>query len=201
MTDAPSSWTVTTHDWALEVDEEHLRSIRDCGEELRRGGLRHLVLETLAYADDEAQSLGRTGAATVTYLRDGSVSVIDDGRGTDTRRDPHGRVIRKPVMATKDVRFFDRADPPLLPDGLPRRGMSTVSALSAWLVHENRRGDEAWTQTYRLGVPDTALVPLDAPARSGTTVTFLPLDDVREPRHLTEQDLVAFPWLSITVTS
>lgn len=81
-----------------------------------------MILEVLAYAGDEANALGRIGDATVDYHDDGAVTVIDDGRGTDTRRDASGRRIRKPVMATKDVRFFDAPDAPLLPDGLPRRG-------------------------------------------------------------------------------
>src|SRR5690606_27939156 len=49
-----------------------------------------------------------------------------------------GRPIRKPVMATKDLRFFDTPSE-ILPDGFPRRGMSVVAALSDWLVHTNRR--------------------------------------------------------------
>jgi len=51
-----------------------------------------------------------------------SVSVADDGRGTDTRLDDRGEPLRKPIMSTRDLRFFDVPDPPLLPDGHPRRG-------------------------------------------------------------------------------
>jgi hypothetical protein len=38
------------------------------------------------------------------------VSVSDDGLGTVTRRDDHGQVVKKPVMSTKDLRFFDSPD-------------------------------------------------------------------------------------------
>lgn len=137
-----ASWQTTTHDWGRDLDLEHLRSARDqLGDGEAAGGRRHLILEVLAYADDEAQSLGRIGRATVTYHPDGSVTVADDGRGTDTRIDSGGRVIRKPVMATPDVRFVDATTAPLLPDGLPRRGISTVAALSHVLVHQNHRRD------------------------------------------------------------
>lgn len=150
-----SSWTVTTHDWRKDLDVEHLAEVRErLGTAAAAGGRRHLILEVLAYADEEAASQGRTGTAAVTVLPDGRVTIADDGRGTDTRRDSQGRVVRKPVMATADLRFRDESAAPLLPDGLPRRGMSTVAALSSELVHENHRGAESWSQTYRYGIPD-----------------------------------------------
>jgi topoisomerase-4 subunit B len=74
----------------------------------------------------------------VVLHRDGLVSVQDDGRGTEVRRDVDGGVIRKPVMATKDLRFFDVEREVYLPDGAVRRGMSVVAAVSRWLEHANR---------------------------------------------------------------
>lgn len=195
----PADWTVTTHEWTTWVDEDHLLAIRDDVATFGTGGRRHMILEVLAYANDEANALGRTGEATVEYHHEGSVTVADNGRGTDTRRDAAGRPIRKPVMATKDLRFFEAPDPPLLPDGLPRRGMSTVAALSSWLVHENRRGDDAWTQSYRSGVPDSHLRSLPDPTPSGTRVTFLPDERVHGHDWLTEEDLTRFGWLAVTV--
>ncbi|KRE53830.1 ATP-binding protein [Phycicoccus sp. Soil748] len=209
-----STWTVTTHDWACDLDVEHLADVRRGartgqvgGQAWEVGGRRHLLLEVLAYADDEAQALGRVGRAVVTEHGDGSVTVADDGRGTDTRVDAEGRVVRKPVMATRDVRFFDAVDGPRLPDGLPRRGMSTVAALSSALVHENHRVDGAWSQTYRHGLPDDELLPVtpgEGPVtpgeRSGTSVRFL-ADDLAGPRSLTVEDLGAFTWLRIEVRS
>jgi len=99
------------------------------------------------------------GHCVVTLHADGSVSVADNGRGTDTRYDDRGRPIKKPVIATRDLRFFDFPDAQRLPDGHPRRGMSTVAALSEWLTHTNRRSNGAWTQRYEHGVPVTDLVP------------------------------------------
>ena len=191
-----ATWT-TTHDWAMDVDLEHLAEIRRQADAYGAGGRRHMILEVLAYADEEAQSIGRVGRAVVTTHGDGTVTVADDGRGTDTRLDAEGRPVRKPVMATKDIRFFGAADAPLLPDGLPRRGMSTVAALSPVLVHENHRSHGAWSQTYRHGVPDGELRALEAPRTSGTSVSFAPDPGTRGPDSLTDEDLHAFPWLSI----
>jgi topoisomerase IV subunit B len=127
----------------------------------------------LAYAADEAEATG-SGRAVVTMHDDGSVSVADDGRGTDTRVDDLGQTVRKPVMTTKDLRFFDSPRAAALPDGHPRRGMSVVTALSAWLVHTNRRHDGAWTQRYEHGMPVASLTPIPGDDTTGTTVRFLP---------------------------
>jgi DNA gyrase subunit B len=124
----------TTHDWAIAVDAGHLARIRREPAAFAPGGVRHLVLEVVAYAADEAEASGG-GRCAVTFCRDGSVSVSDDGRGTGTRRDGRGRAVKKPVISTKDLRFFDSSGAQLLPDGHPRRGISVVAALSEWLVH------------------------------------------------------------------
>lgn len=151
------------------------------------GGPEHLVLEVLAYAADEAAGRGG-GRCVVTLHADGSVSVKDDGRGTDTRVDEHGRAVKKPVMATKDLRFFDSPEVERLPDGHPRRGMSVVAALSEWLIHTNRRANGSWNRRYERGVPVTDLLPVEADGTTGTCVRFLPDEALRAPWALTADD-------------
>lgn len=192
-----ASWAVTTHDWSKDVDADHLAQIRHHADLYGAGGRRHMILEVLAYANDEAESIGHVGRAVVTANADGTLTVTDDGRGTDTRLDSDGSIIRKPVMATRDVRFFDVPDGPRLPDGLPRHGMSAVAALCTVLVHENHRANGAWSQTYRHGVPDEELREMHAARATGTSVTFRPDASVRGPRSLTEDDLRAFRWLGV----
>jgi topoisomerase-4 subunit B len=167
-----TQWINTTHDWAASVDRDHLGAIRADVERYAPGGVLHLVLEVLAYADDEAESAGQRGQCTVTLHEDGSISIADNGRGTDTRVDDHGNVVKKPVMATKDLRFFDDPAAPVLPDGHPRRGMSVVAALSDWLTHTNRRANGSWTQRYERGIPVTDLEPVASDGSTGTTVRF-----------------------------
>ena len=198
----PSAWTNTTHDWADSVDMVHLDAIRSDPEAYAPGGLQQLVLEVLAYADDEAEALGRRGKCVVTVHTEGSVSVTDDGRGTDTRCDSHGTVIKKPVMATKDLRFFESQHGVLLPDGHVRRGMSVVSALSCWLTHTNRRQNGAWTQRYEHGLPTTDLVPIDSSEATGTTVRFLADRNLVPSSTLTPTDMrtvADFAWLNVEV--
>src|SRR6476469_6359582 len=175
VADSTTPWRNTTHDWASTVDAEHLSQIRADPAAYAPGGVLHLVLEVAAYAADEAPA-SPVGRCTITLHADGSVSVADNGRGTDTRLDADGTPVRKPVMATRDLRFFDAPTTQILPDGHPRRGISVVAALSAWLVHTNHRGNGSWTQRYEHGIPVTGLVPVAAQPDSGTgtTVHFLP---------------------------
>ncbi len=72
----------TTHDWSGVVDVDHLARIRQGPSDFAPGGPWHLVLEVLAYAADEAASKGR-GRCVVVLHPDGSLSVRDDGRGTE----------------------------------------------------------------------------------------------------------------------
>ena len=174
MTDDRTSVARSTHDWTSAVDHDHLDAIRAQAARYGAGGPAHLVLEVLAYAEEEAAALGRVGRAVLTRHTDGSLSVADDGRGTAIRRGGDGQIVRKPVMSTQDLRFFAASDPPLLPDELPRRGMSTVAALCHWLEHTNRRSEGSWTQRYVRGVPGTELVELPGTGETGTTVRFLP---------------------------
>lgn len=196
-----TAWRTTTHDWATAVDGEHLADVRRRADELAPGGVPHLVLEVLAYAAEEAAARGGGGRCHVTLHADGSVTVADDGRGTETGVDETGRTVRKPVMSTQDLRFFDAPDAPLLPDGHPRRGMSVVSALSDRLVHRNRRREGAWTQRYEQGIPVTDLEPVDPDGTTGTTVHFVPRADLRARWAGGSADVLRAPgaWPALTV--
>lgn len=196
-----AGWTNTTHDWRVLVDEPHLAGIVEHPEVFAPGGARHLLDEVLAHVADEADRLnGGEPRCEVTLLPDGSLRVRDYGRGTDTRRDATGRIVRKPVMATKDLRFFDAPSTEALPDGHPRRGMSVVAALSDWLVHENRRLDGAWSQRYERGLPAEDLSPLEPDGTTGTLVHFRPTQGLLPVR---ESDLAGlqsdWPMLQLVV--
>lgn len=162
-----------THDWSQDVDADHLRVIRASPGRFSPGGALHLVLEVVAYPVDEALHRGG-GRVLVTCHGDGSWSVADDGRGTQTSYDEHGRARRKPVMATRDLRFFEVSDAPHLGDGHLRSGMSVVTALSSRLTHTTTRDGRSLTQRYEHGLPVGPLEELAGDGPTGTTVTFLP---------------------------
>lgn len=181
MNESAQRWHNTTHDWASTVDSQHLAQIRRWPGKFAPGGVLHLIIEVIAYAADEAECTG-SGRCTVTLHADRSVTVADNGRGTDTRHGQDGNAIKKPVMSTKDLRFFDSPKEQILPDGYPRRGMSVVAALSEWLVHTNRRRNGSWTQCYEHGSPVTDLIPTDDDTTTGTTIRFFPAAVLRTTR-------------------
>jgi hypothetical protein len=104
----PAAWKTTTHDSAQPLDLGHVDEIPREPETFAPGGALHLVLEVLAYAAEEADLSG-SGRSVVTLHHDGPVAVADNGRGTDTRIDDRGRVVRKPVMATKERQVLPAA--------------------------------------------------------------------------------------------
>lgn len=163
----------TTHDWSAYVDHDHVAQVRGDLPRWQADRHEHLVLEVLAYALDESVD-GTTRAVTVRRHVDGSWSVLDDGRGTDTRLDVRGVPVVKPVMATPDLRFFDVASGEQLADGSPRSGMSVVTSASSWLLHENRRADGAWRTRYEDGLPVGDPTTVEPDGTSGTLVRFLP---------------------------
>lgn len=204
MSASTGRWRNTTHDWARAVDVDHLARIRQGAAAFAPGGAAHLILEVAAYAaEEDASNPEVAGRCIITLHPDCSVSVSDNGRGTDTRFDEWGQPVRKPVMATKDVRFLDVPATHLLPDGHPRRGMSVVAALSQWLLHTNRRGNGAWTQRYEHGLPVADLVPIAGDGSTGTTVHFLPDDAVGTTADVSASKLrqwsAAWPQLAVEV--
>ncbi len=184
------------------MDVDHLTRIREAPALFAPGGVGHLILEVVAYAEEEAEANGG-GRCSITLHADGSVTVSDGGRGTATVVDRQGRAVRKPVMVSRDLRFFDAPDAPCLPDGHPRRGISVVAALSEWLVHTNRRVNGSWTQRYEHALPVTDLVPIAADGATGTVVHFRPVEVVRVMGAVKVDELlrwtVSSPHLSVEV--
>ncbi|MHC4932068.1 MAG: ATP-binding protein, partial [Planctomycetota bacterium] len=141
-------------------------------------GLHHLVYEVVDNSVDEAL-VGHATRIIVTLHSDGSVSVLDDGRGIPVGIHKELGIPAVTVVMTKlnAGGKFDR-DAYKVSGGLHGVGVSCVNALSERLVVEVYERGEVYRQTYERGDPTTDLVKHGKTERRGTLVTFKPDPEV-----------------------
>lgn len=137
-------------------------------------GLHHCVFEVVDNSVDEALA-GYCTHIQVIVNPDGSVTVIDDGRGIPvdihaTEKKPAVEVVMTMLHAGGK---FDH-DSYKVSGGLHGVGVSCVNALSEWLEVEVRRGGSVYHQRYERGLTATKLVTIGSTKSSGTKVTFFP---------------------------
>ncbi|HEY6867106.1 MAG TPA: ATP-binding protein, partial [Candidatus Eisenbacteria bacterium] len=140
-------------------------------------GLHHLVYEVVDNSVDEALA-GFCDDISVTLESDGSVTVIDNGRGIPV--DIHA-TMKKPalevVMTTLHAGGKFDSKTYKVSGGLHGVGVSVVNALSAWCEVEVLKDGTVYTQRYEKGRPSGAMVSRPAERGrkgSGTTTRFLP---------------------------
>jgi topoisomerase-4 subunit B len=158
---------------------------------------------------DEAIA-GHAQEIEVALNKDGSVEVIDDGRGMPVDKHPEHKVSGVELILTRlhAGGKFDNENYNFS-GGLHGVGVSVVNALSEWLEVEIKRDGNLYRQRYAKGEPVSTLDIVDSVGKrnTGTRVSFLPeahyfdspTISVSKLRHLLRAKAVLCPGLRVSL--
>ena len=148
--------------------------------DVNESGLHELVKEIVNNSVDEAMA-GHCSRIDVTLYKDGSICILDDGRGIPV--DVHEGENKSGVEVVMTMlhaggKFDNKAYQ--VSGGLHGVGASVVNALSEWLVVEVAQAGHIHRQTYERGIPNSVLEQVGTAEKTGTTVRFKPDDQIFE---------------------
>jgi len=139
-------------------------------------GLHHLVNEVVDNSIDEALA-GFNDRVNITINENGSVTVIDRGRGIPVDMHPvEKRSALEVVMTVLHAGGKFDKNTYKVSGGLHGVGVSVVNALSEWMNVEVYRNGQIYFQEYRTGIPQEKVKVIGKANKSdkGTKITFMP---------------------------
>lgn len=156
-------------------------------------GLNHLIYEIVDNAVDEHLA-GSCDEISVALEKDGSATVIDNGRGVPVEMHQKGISAARLVYTTLHAggKFDDSAYK--TSGGLHGVGSSVVNALSTYMDVKISRDGAIHHDRYERGIPvielENGLLPVIGKTRkTGTTVNFLPDDTIFEKTRFREEEI------------
>jgi DNA gyrase subunit B len=141
-------------------------------------GLHHLVYEIVDNAVDEAMA-GFNDLIEITIHPDNSVTIRDRGRGIPTDVEGSTGLPGLTVVLTMlhaGGKFGGGGYK--VSGGLHGVGASVVNALSEWLIADVERDGKVYRQEFARGVPKGDMKPAGISNETGTTISFLPDDEI-----------------------
>ena len=156
-------------------------------------GLNHLVYEIMDNSVDEHLA-GHCDKIWVTLEKDGSATVVDNGRGIPVDMHEKGVSAERVVFTTLHAGGKFDSSIYKTSGGLHGVGSSVVNALSDYLDIEISRDGKVYHDRYKRGIPDLALenglLPVIGKAKStGTKINFLPDATIFEKTWFKEEEI------------
>jgi len=141
-------------------------------------GLHHLVYEVVDNSIDEALA-GTCDRIEISIHPDGSVTVVDNGRGIPVEiHEQTGKSALEVVHTILHSGAKFGGGGYKVASGLHGVGVSAVNALSEWLEVEVKRGGKLYAQRYERGVPVAPVKAIGKAKGTGTKTTFLPDSEI-----------------------